>query len=103
MYSIAGYGKMISDEVRMRAYSAALERRVSADSVVVDIGAGTGILSLLACRYGARRVYAIEPSSAVFLAQQAVHANGYAGRIECIQALSTETSIPGKADLVVSD
>src|SRR5262249_46839614 len=63
----------------------------------------TGILSLLAARYGARRVYAIEPSNAVFLAQQAACANGYGGRIECIQALSTETSIPEKVDVVVSD
>jgi protein arginine N-methyltransferase 1 len=103
MYSIAGYGQMIADEVRMRAYSQALQHVIGPDSTVVDIGAGTGILSLLACRYGARKVYAIEPSSAVRMAQEAARANGFADRIQCIQALSTEISLPERADVIISD
>ena len=102
MCSIAGYGQMIADEGRMRAYSRALQAAISRDSIVLDIGAGTGILSLLACQYGARKVYAVEPSSAIGVAQQAAHANGFADRIECIQALSTEIILREKADVIVS-
>src|SRR6476619_5796689 len=103
MYSIAGYGQMIADEVRMDAYCRALRGAINADSVVLDIGAGTGILSLLACRYGARRVYAVESSSAIAVAEEAARANGFANRIKCIQALSTELDLPEKADVIVSD
>ncbi|MDH3444335.1 MAG: 50S ribosomal protein L11 methyltransferase, partial [Deltaproteobacteria bacterium] len=56
MYSIFDYGSMIADHVRMDAYARALRRAVTADSVVLDIGTGTGIFALLACQFGARRV-----------------------------------------------
>src|SRR5437867_1498240 len=103
MYSISGYVQMIADERRMLAYSTALRRAVGADSIVLDIGAGTGILSLLACQYGARKVYAVEPSSAIALAEQAALANGFADRMECMQALSTEIRLPQRADVIISD
>ena len=94
---------MMSDEVRMRAYSRALQRAVNPDSIVLDIGAGTEILSLLSCQYGARKVYAVEPSSAIVIAEETARANGFADRIQCIQALSTEVSLEEKADVIVSD
>src|SRR5947199_9795954 len=103
MYSVAGYGRMIADEGRTRAYSRALRAAICRDSIVLDIGAGTGILSLLACQYGARKVYAVEPSSAIGIAEESARANGFAGRIECIQTLSSEISLPEKADVIVSD
>jgi type I protein arginine methyltransferase len=103
MYSVSGYSQMNADEVRMRAYSRALQLAVRRDSVVIDIGAGTGILSLLACRYGARKVYSIEPSSAIEVARESARANGFADRVECICALSTETTLREKADVIVSD
>src|SRR5262245_28785524 len=60
MYSVSDYGSMMADDSRMKAYSEALRRVVNSESIVIDIGAGTGIFALLACRFGARRVYAIE-------------------------------------------
>ena len=94
---------MIADEGRMDAYSRAMQRAIGRESIVLDIGAGTGILSLLACQYGARKVYAVEPSSVICLAREAARANGFADRIECIQALSTEIHLSEKADVIVSD
>jgi protein arginine N-methyltransferase 1 len=76
---------------------------VTADSVVVDIGAGTGIMSLLACQAGARRVYAIEPSGAVQLLIAAARDNGFADRIVVLPQRSTEVTLPERADLIVSD
>ena len=60
MYSIADYGAMIADDVRMGAFVRALRQAIKPGAVVIDIGTGTGIFALLACRFGARRVYAIE-------------------------------------------
>lgn len=103
MYSLNGYGDMITDTVRMDAYVQALRRTVKAGHVVVDIGTGTGIFALLACQMGARRVYAIEPSDAIEVAREIARANGYADSIEFIQGLSTDVSLPERADVIVSD
>ncbi len=103
MYSVFDYGSMIADRVRMDAYARALRRAVTADSVVLDIGTGTGIFALLACQYGARRVYAVEPGDAIDVARQIAAANGYADRIEFIQEHSTRITLPERADVIVSD
>lgn len=103
MYSIADYGAMIADRVRMSAFERALDRAVKPGSVVIDIGTGTGIFALLACRRGARRVYAIEPDDAIQVAREIAKANGCEGRIEFIQAKSTEVTLPERADVIVSD
>jgi type I protein arginine methyltransferase len=102
-YSLLGYGEMIQDERRMRAYAEALRRTVRPGSTVVDIGAGTGILSLLACQLGAARVHAIEPDPSVATARTIAHDSGYADRITFHEALSTQVSVTEPADVVVSD
>ena len=102
-YSIAGYGEMIADRPRMDAYTRAARLAVKPGSVVVDIGAGTGIFAVLACKYGARRVYAIEPDDAIQIARETAAANGCGDRIEFIQELSTKVTLPERADVLVSD
>jgi protein arginine N-methyltransferase 1 len=103
MYSLNGYGDMITDKVRMDAYVRALQAAVKPGAVVLDIGTGTGIFALLAARMGARRVYAIEPSDAIHVAREIARANGCADSIEFIQGLSTEVEPPERADVMVSD
>ena len=103
MYSIADYGAMIADRIRMNAFEQALDRTVKPGSVVVDIGTGTGIFALLACRRGARRVYAIEPDDAIQVAREIAKANGYDDRIDFIQAKSTDVNLPERADVIVAD
>jgi protein arginine N-methyltransferase 1 len=103
MYSIADYGAMISDKVRIAAFVRALRQAVTPGAVVVDLGTGTGIFALLACRFGARRVYAIDPEDAIQVAREIAVANGYADRIEFIQAMSTRVTLPERADVLISD
>jgi protein arginine N-methyltransferase 1 len=98
-----GFGEMITDCVRLDAYAQALQRVVTPTSIVLDIGAGTGILSLLACQFGARRVYAIEPSGLSQLISETARDNGYAERIVLLQQRSTELTLPERADVIVSD
>jgi protein arginine N-methyltransferase 1 len=103
VYNLNDYGRMIADHVRMDAYAQALKAVVTPESVVLDIGAATGIHALLACKFGARRVYAVESHDAIHLAREAAVANGFASRINFIQDLSTRISLPEPADIVVSD
>lgn len=102
-YTLHGHGLMIADAVRMDAYQAALERTVRPGSIVLDVGTGTGMMALMACRLGARRVYAVEPGDSIHLARAAARDSGYADRIEFIQDVSTRVHLPEPADVIVSD
>jgi protein arginine N-methyltransferase 1 len=103
MYSISQYGKMYTNQARMNAYAAALRAVVRPNSVVLDIGAGTGFFALLACHFGARRVYAIEPEDVITLAQDMAAGNDCSDRLTCIQSLSTEVTLRERADIIISD
>ena len=103
MYSTSAFGSMIADTVRMRAYTGALRAAVEPGDIVIDIGTGTGIFALLACQYGARRVYAIEPNDNIQVARKLARENGFQDRIEFIQDLSTKVSLTEKADVIISD
>jgi hypothetical protein len=93
----------LSDPNRLDAYSRAIAELVKPGDVVVDLGAGTGIMGLLACRAGAGRVYCIEETSLIGLAREIFQANGFADRVTFIKDLSTHITLPEKADVVVAD
>ena len=76
VYSLTGYGEMIADAVRMQSYVEALRKAVTPGCTVLDIGTGTGIFALLACRFGAERVFALEPSAAIQVAIEIARSNG---------------------------
>jgi SAM-dependent methyltransferase len=103
MYSVHDYGAMIADRVRMDAYSHALRMAVSPGSVVLDLGSGAGIFALLACRLGARHVYAIEPSNIIEVGREIAAANNYGGQITFVQQRSEQVSLPERVDVIVSD
>lgn len=102
-YGVTDYGRMISDTIRMEAYVGALERTIKPGNVVLDIGTGTGMMALVACRLGAARVIALEPDDVIEVARQTAQANGYDDRIEFIQVRSTELQLSKRADVIVSD
>jgi protein arginine N-methyltransferase 1 len=103
VYSLAGFGRMVTDNIRIDSYAQALKREIKAGHVIADIGTGPGILALLACRFGARRAYAFEPSGVIDLAKEIASANGFADRIEFIPKKSTESSLPERVNTIVSD
>ncbi len=94
---------MLADTIRLDAYLEALRRSVAPGCVVLDLGAGPGILSLYACRWGARRVYAVEPGDSVQIARELAAANGYADRVVAIQDVCFNITLPERADVIVAD
>ena len=94
---------MLADAPRMDAYAEALRRTVRPDSVVMDLGCGPGVFAVLACKLGARRVYAVEPENVIGLAREIAAANSCADRIEFFEKLSTEITLPEPASIIISD
>jgi protein arginine N-methyltransferase 1 len=103
MYDLVGYGEMVADKGRTSSYERALRANIRPGAVVLDMGAGPGIMAMLACRAGASRVYAVEPDDVIKLAQQIAADNGFSSRIEFIQAMTTEIDLPEKIDGIVAD
>jgi len=95
--------RMLNDTARTTAFMDALRELVTPESVVLDIGTGTGILALAAARAGARRVYAVEASGIANVAQRMFAANGFADRITLVRGWSTRVTLPEQADLLVSE
>jgi type I protein arginine methyltransferase len=94
---------MLADRVRVDAYVEALRKTVREGSVVVEIGTGPGIFTVLACQLGARRVYAIEPTEIIQVAREVAAANGCADRIEFFEDMSNRVTLPYRADVIFSD
>jgi type I protein arginine methyltransferase len=103
MYSVLNYGDMVLDRVRMDVYARAIERVVKPGSIVLDLGAGTGVFSILAARAGASRVHAVEPNPAIHLLPDLAKENGVSDRIEIHPISSFDLELGEKADVIVSD
>ncbi len=102
-YDLAGYAAMMNHEERVSAYHEAIRAAVKPGAVVLEIGSATGFMALLACKYGARRVYAIEPADAILAAPQLARDNGFGDRIVFHRALSTQVELPERCDILISD
>src|SRR5215467_2076803 len=93
----------LCDRARLGVFERAIAATVRPGDVVIDLGAGTGIFGLLACRAGAARVYAIEPGGMIELARALAAANGVGDRITFVRAHSSEAQLPEQADVLVGD
>lgn len=94
---------MLRDSVRCEAYRQALAKSVKPGDVVLDVGAGTGILSLFAARVGARKVYAVERTRVVDVARQLIAANHAEAQVRIIHGDMETVELPGQVNLIVSE
>ncbi|XP_047328615.1 probable histone-arginine methyltransferase 1.3 [Impatiens glandulifera] len=97
---------MLQDYVRTGTYYAAVieNREDFVGRVVVDVGAGSGILSLFAAQAGAKHVYAVEASEMAEYAQKLIAGNpSLAERITVVKGKVEEVTLPEKADILISE
>ncbi len=94
---------MICDRVRTEGFRRAIDAVVRPGDIVLDIGAGSGILSMFAARAGAARVYAVERTTVAVLAQELAVANGLAGIIQVIHGDVMDVDLPERVDVIVSE
>jgi len=100
-------GLMVRDRPRTEAYRRAIleNAELFKDRVVLDVGAGSGILSLFAAEAGAAKVFAVEASPVVETLRQVIDINDKKGVIQVIHGKAEDISLPGdvKADILLSE
>ncbi|EFC46475.1 predicted protein [Naegleria gruberi] len=98
---------MIKDKPRTDGYLKSIveNAHVFKDKIVMDVGAGTGILSLFAAKYGgAKKVYAVEASPMANFTKLFVEHNGLQDVIEVIHGRVEEIVLPvEKVDIIISE
>lgn len=98
--------EMLKDVVRTKTYQNVIYKNsfLFKDKVVLDVGAGTGILSLFCAKVGAKHVYAIECSSMADTAQEIVKQNGFSNVITVIKGKVEELDLPvAQVDVIISE
>ena len=82
---------MVNDAARNAPFEAAIRKAVQNGATVLDIGAGSGLLSMMAARAGARQVTACEVNPALAgLAREVIRDSGYSDRIRVLDKLSQQ-------------
>ncbi|XP_028138249.1 histone-arginine methyltransferase CARMER isoform X2 [Diabrotica virgifera virgifera] len=96
---------MLQDFVRTYTYQRAILCNLDdfKDKVVLDVGAGSGILSFFAAQAGAKRIYAVEASTMAHYAQKLVEANSFNTCIKVIPGKIEEVELPEKVDVIISE
>lgn len=70
---------------------------------MLDVGAGSGILSFFAVQAGAKQVYAIEASNMAYHAQQLVVANNVGDKVKVVPGKIEEVELPEVVDIIISE
>ncbi|CAM9267681.1 unnamed protein product [Chrysoparadoxa australica] len=101
--------EMLKDEIRTRSYMDAIQqnKHLFAGKVVMDVGCGTGILSMFAARAGAAKVVGIECSAIIGQARQIVADNGLSDKIALVKSKCEDIKeLPEgieKVDIIISE
>jgi protein arginine N-methyltransferase 1 len=97
---------MIKDKIRTESYKNAIDYNadVFKDKIVLDIGCGTGILSIFAAKAGAKHVYGIEFADIADYAREIIKKNGLSDKVTIIKSKVEEAVLPvDKVDIIISE
>lgn len=94
--------KLLGDKVRNDAFHAALQKVVTPESVVIDLGSGTGFLGFLASKLGAKHVVFIESGEIAKTGKKLARRNAI-HKATFIHAHSTDVKDLAKADILISE
>merc|ERR1711953_226008 len=100
--------EMLKDEVRTLTYRNSMwhNKHLFKGKTVLDVGCGTGILSMFAAKAGAAKVIGVDMSSIVEYARTIVKENNLSDKIEILRGKVEEISLPDgieKVDIIISE
>ncbi|KAL4782416.1 S-adenosyl-L-methionine-dependent methyltransferase [Aspergillus varians] len=97
---------MLKDTIRTDSYRDFVydNKHIFKDKVVLDVGCGTGILSMFCAKAGARKVISVDNSNIIDRAKEIVYENGLGDVITCIRGKIEEVILPVKqVDIIISE
>jgi len=96
---------MMQDYIRTSTYQSAILQNANEfkGKVVLDVGAGTGILSYFAVQAGAKKVYAVEASNMAEFAAELAKSNNMSSIVEVIAGKIEEINLPEEVDIIISE
>ncbi|KAH8695523.1 protein arginine methyltransferase RmtB [Talaromyces proteolyticus] len=97
---------MLKDTIRTDSYRDFIydNKGLFKGKVVLDVGCGTGILSMFCAKAGAKTVIAVDNSNIIQKARENVYKNGFADIIHCVRGKIEEVTLPvPKVDIIVSE
>ena len=100
------HGEMLQDEARTISYRKAILSNpdLFKDKIVLDVGCGTGILSMFAASAGAKHVYAVDMSDIAYQAMAIVRENNLHDKISIMKNCIEEVKLPcDKVDVIISE
>lgn len=98
------HSHLINDQLRTAPLIRAVKKAVSPGDVVVEVGAGLGLLSIAAAKSGAKIVYAIDyDREALKEAAAEARREGVSRKIVFINDISFNVKLPEKADLLICE
>ncbi|KAJ9183843.1 hypothetical protein P3X46_007649 [Hevea brasiliensis] len=98
--------EMLKDVVRTKTYQNVINQNkfLFKNKVVLDVGAGTGILSLFCAKAGAAHVYAVECSAMADMAKEIVESNGFSEIVTVLKGKVEEIELPvANVDIIISE
>ncbi|KAG8887254.1 hypothetical protein FRB98_000291 [Tulasnella sp. 332] len=98
--------EMLKDTVRTTTYQNAILRnpQLFKGKSVLDVGCGTGILSMFAAKAGASKVVGIDMSNIIDQAQKIIEANGFKDTITLVKGKLEEAELPiQEFDIIISE
>jgi type I protein arginine methyltransferase len=98
--------EMLKDTVRTLSYRNAIYQNshLFANKVVLDVGCGTGILSMFCVKAGAKHVIGVDMSNILDQAKKIVELNGMSDKITLLKGKMEEVELPfPKVDIIVSE
>lgn len=93
---------ILADPVRNEAFARALQQVIRPGMTLTDIGSGTGFLSFLASRLGAKECRLYEQSELLSLSRELAAENGITN-LRFTHKHSTEIRDPPKSDIVIAE
>jgi len=98
--------EMLKDKVRTNTYRKSIldNKHLFKNKIVLDVGCGTGILSMFASNAGAKHVFGVDCADIANSAKKIIIENGFEGKITIIKGKLEEIDLPvDKVDIIISE
>lgn len=108
IFSAEFFQEMLKDTVRTNSYKNSIyqNKHLFHNKIVLDVGCGTGILSMFAAKAGAKLVIGVDMSNIIDQAKEIVKDNGLEGKVVLLKGKMEEITLPDgieKVDIIISE